>query len=144
MSKLNKKFVTEEWIPALRSGEYKQTQGYLHDNQGYCCLGVACDLLMKKGLLPDWEVATNTEENESYYEIPNPICLYGDRYTLPRIAVDYLGVRGSTAYFDEIREQFGENNLEDYSLAALNDEEGLSFEEIADFLEGVVTKQEAA
>lgn len=33
-----------KWIAALESGEYKQTEGILHNtrNGGYCCLGVAC------------------------------------------------------------------------------------------------------
>lgn len=31
-----------KWIAALRSGEFKQTRGYLKDDAGYCCLGVLC------------------------------------------------------------------------------------------------------
>lgn len=37
-----------KWIEALRSGKYNQTQSRLHDNDGYCCLGVACDLYNKE------------------------------------------------------------------------------------------------
>ena len=33
------------WIKALRSGEYKQTKKKLCDKDGYCCLGVAYDVL---------------------------------------------------------------------------------------------------
>lgn len=29
-----------KWLAALRSGEYKQVQGKLHENGSYCCLGV--------------------------------------------------------------------------------------------------------
>ena len=29
-----------KWIEALRSGEYNQTSGTLHDKNGFCCLGV--------------------------------------------------------------------------------------------------------
>ena len=32
------------WLAALRSGTYKQIEGKLRDNDGYCCLGVACEL----------------------------------------------------------------------------------------------------
>jgi hypothetical protein len=28
-------------IAALRSGKYEQTKGCLHNDEGYCCLGVA-------------------------------------------------------------------------------------------------------
>ena len=34
----------EEWLVALESGEYKQGRGRLRDDNGFCCLGVACDL----------------------------------------------------------------------------------------------------
>ena len=33
-----------EWIAALRGGEYAQGAGYLRRPEGFCCLGVACDL----------------------------------------------------------------------------------------------------
>lgn len=29
-----------QWVAALRSGKYKQTQGTLKDSTGFCCLGV--------------------------------------------------------------------------------------------------------
>lgn len=33
------------WVTALRSGKYKQGTGYLRSHKGYCCWGVACDLI---------------------------------------------------------------------------------------------------
>lgn len=38
----------EIWVEALRSGKYGQTQYTLQDNNGYCCLGVACELFIPK------------------------------------------------------------------------------------------------
>lgn len=35
----------KRWIKALRSGKYDQARGRLRTPDGYCCLGVACDLL---------------------------------------------------------------------------------------------------
>lgn len=35
----------QKWVDALRSGKYPQTYGYLHDEHGYCCLGVADEVL---------------------------------------------------------------------------------------------------
>lgn len=29
-----------KWVAALRSGEYQQIKGKLHDGKGYCCMGV--------------------------------------------------------------------------------------------------------
>lgn len=36
--------VKEQWVAALRSGKYKQTRNCLRDTDGFCCLGVLCDL----------------------------------------------------------------------------------------------------
>lgn len=41
-----------EWVEALESGEYAQTDGALRHTDGYCCLGVECDLYAKKH--EDW------------------------------------------------------------------------------------------
>jgi hypothetical protein len=38
----------EVWLAALRSDEYAQTTGTLHDSEGFCCLGVLCDLYKKE------------------------------------------------------------------------------------------------
>jgi len=36
--------IKQRWLDALRSGEYKQTMENLQDMNGFCCLGVLCDL----------------------------------------------------------------------------------------------------
>jgi len=41
--KMSKEFL-DKWTTALRSGEYQQGSGCLHDNDRYCCLGVACTI----------------------------------------------------------------------------------------------------
>ena len=33
-----------KWLDALRSGKYRQASESLRTNEGYCCLGVACDV----------------------------------------------------------------------------------------------------
>jgi len=38
------KAVKKDWTAALRSGKYKQGQGYLKDDGEYCCLGVLCEI----------------------------------------------------------------------------------------------------
>ncbi len=37
-----------EWIDVLYKNEYPQATGQLQSANGYCCLGVACDLLIPK------------------------------------------------------------------------------------------------
>jgi hypothetical protein len=39
------KEVMDKWIAALRSGQYNQGRGKLKSSNGYCCLGVLCDVL---------------------------------------------------------------------------------------------------
>lgn len=41
------KAIKKQWVEALRSGDYPQTQGCLRDNAGYCCMGVLEDLAEK-------------------------------------------------------------------------------------------------
>ena len=41
------------WIDALRSGKYRQAQYRLKSDEGYCCLGVLCDLARVDGG-PGW------------------------------------------------------------------------------------------
>lgn len=35
----------EKWLQELESGRHKQTQQFLKDGFGYCCLGVACEFV---------------------------------------------------------------------------------------------------
>lgn len=39
------KAIKEDWLEALRSGEYLQGYEYLDRQGGQCCLGVLCDIL---------------------------------------------------------------------------------------------------
>ena len=43
----------KKWLKALRSGEFDQTKGSLADEDGYCCLGVLCEIVLKDH--PDME-----------------------------------------------------------------------------------------
>jgi len=51
--KMNKD-IKRRWVAALRSGEYKQIKGALRKNDGFCCLGVLCDIYSKE-LNVEWE-----------------------------------------------------------------------------------------
>lgn len=41
------------WIDALKSGRYKKGEKFLHnmDTDSWCCLGVLCDVLNKRGIV---------------------------------------------------------------------------------------------
>lgn len=45
-----------KWLEALRSGKYKQSQGFLNTLNGMCCLGVLCDVV----------------DSSKWYENPDP------------------------------------------------------------------------
>lgn len=44
--------VKKLWVDALRSGEYHQTKDRLKSDDGYCCLGVLCELAVEAGVIP--------------------------------------------------------------------------------------------
>lgn len=47
--------VAMKWVKALRSGKYKQTDSALQDRNGYCCLGVLCEIAPKSLIVLDDE-----------------------------------------------------------------------------------------
>lgn len=115
--------IKNEWIKALRSGDYKQTRRSLRTPEGFCCLGVFCDIAIKSGEVKNsegellkWEGATLPYFRigmESNY-IPAAIREWADIIESP------------------IVEQ--ENGETDY-LTNINDRGELSFSDIADLIE---------
>lgn len=106
------KFTKEQWIPALRSGQYEQGVGKLHDKDNrFCCLGVACDLLKDK-------LSLEVREGTCSYKYD-----YSEVY-LPEAVENYIGLIDTSQ--DE--------------LANLNDT-GNTFNQIADALEDMIAKQ---
>ena len=98
----------KKWIKALRSGNYKQGKGYLQSNYGYCCLGVACKILIPKAKLKtrdDGAIAGGIPEVQRY----------------------------SPKWLKDIDDDFKEKAHR--SLTSLNDKHNNSFDEIADLLE---------
>lgn len=53
-----------EWVTALRSGKYKQIDGMLYNGYGFCCLGVLCEIGVKKGIL--------IRKGDSYTNVKDP------------------------------------------------------------------------
>jgi hypothetical protein len=111
------------WVEALRSGEYKQTTGFLcriaADGQpiGHCCLGVACELFSQS-------------ERPLQREVICGLAHYNGAHTaeLPAIVRDWLGINSSLGQFDRMVGGC-------LSLSALNDKGGESFEQIARVIE---------
>jgi hypothetical protein len=62
--------IKQEWVTALRSGDYKQGQTRLRRRadddmypNGYCCLGVLCELAVQHEVIP----AAELSETRDYY-----------------------------------------------------------------------------
>lgn len=113
----------KKWVEALRSGKYKQTRRSLHDDNGFCCLGVACAVAVENGL--DLQV-----RQQDAYTLYN-----GNLNFLPHQVTEWLGLTdGGGAYEDE-----APNPANVYrpipALYKLNDEMDYNFEQIADVIE---------
>ena len=104
--------IKQKWVSALRSGDYQQGRNYLRTDNGFCCLGVLCDLYGKENNV-EWEI----DEVDGY--------LYEKNSTLlPLSVMEWADVDGQNADIN--------NGTE--TLAALNDR-GSTFNEIADLIE---------
>jgi hypothetical protein len=118
--------VVQEWITALRSGEYKQTQGVLNRVEstafetpqvGFCCLGVLCDLAVKAGVIDSGEVHSGV----TYYD--------NERGTLPLAVQEWAGVDAKGYYYPN--DDLGEAT----NLVTHNDSDMMDFNGIADIVE---------
>lgn len=107
--------VQSDWLSALRSGDYQQTRGRLKKPDGFCCLGVLCDLYIKENNL-HWDI----DEDGDYY-------LFDEEGTLPKKVMEWAGLEDPNPDVS-----YGE--YAGIDIAHLNDK-GLTFNEIANIIE---------
>ena len=117
---LNPEQARKKLVEALRSGDYDQTKGNLRVGDGYCCLGVACDLYRKiEDPSMQWKMEWNPVVCADVWQF------MGAPGLLPSEVQNWLGFSTSD----------GASVCGPYSdLSYLNDQ-GESFEYIADFIE---------
>lgn len=131
------KFDPKRWLKDLRSGNFKQTDGFLKDvSGGYCCLGVACtqfgeiakadenyffpaDLDMIQRLSN--EAFLNPENNRDLHSLQEVLALLNDG----SFDLAFKHLKTLWKYTDEEVEKFREE-------AATKD---WTFNDIADFIE---------
>lgn len=85
--------IVARWVAALRSGRYMQGQQYLNTpGQGFCCLGVLCDLHREDGL-GTWAPGTGpyTEQLEYAPDGADPEA-EGDVAGLPAQVMSWAGI----------------------------------------------------
>lgn len=114
------------WIVALRSGQYKQGRRYLEADGKFCCLGVLCHVLhqrpelgieMDRLVIPGEATEYSTPTSPGYRcGVPSSASELGLSNTLPSAA----------------------HRAVEAVLIDLNDVDGASFAEIAQFIEGSV------
>lgn len=119
--------IYEAWLAALRSGQYKQGRNYLELDGKFCCLGVLCHVLHQ-----DPELGIEMDR----FVIPDAATTYstparpGCRSHVPDSIADELGLLTT---MPSAAPRVVESALRD-----LNDVDGASFAEIAQYIEGFV------
>jgi hypothetical protein len=114
--------IKAKWVGALRSGEYKQAKGVLHDNVGFCCLGVLCDIHRKETNSSTW-VADTSDNDEDCLGYLGEVCI---------LPVEVRAWAGFQTYSSNPTVRiYGKCSS---SLAQLNDN-GNDFKTIADLIE---------
>lgn len=122
--------LTQKWIAALRSGKYAQTTGCLKNDEGFCCLGVAADVMAPKA----WLKTKNGDGKYRFRHSTNALFIPESDWErlVPK------GVRIKNPYYsgdDEYEDEFVELELLMDHMSDLNDEMNLNFNEIADIIE---------
>lgn len=111
------KAIKEDWLEALRSGEYVQTEDKLEDALGRnCCLGVLCDIQD----VPKHTLHFGYQNADPYYE-------FG-------FGLDRTYWSGSDLP-TKFRRDLGITREQEAELIRLNDEVHATFEEIAEYIE---------
>jgi len=106
-----KQAIKKKWLAALRSGDYKQTKEALRDEEGFCCLGVLCDV--------------HRIENKKRWQ--KGFNYYDENTILPHEIVNWAGLKNCNPGIED-------SSICISTLADLNDE-GKTFKEIADIIE---------
>ena len=131
-----------KWIAALESGKYEQTSKQLKSItvNSFCCLGVLCEVednvMWRENVLVNSWSECDIEGKIAYHNDDYPPSTVLNKYRLDDKLDDILNDKK-----DEYHSWCRENKVDPAihgdiksHLAYLNDEEGLSFSQIAEFL----------
>lgn len=110
------------WVEKLRNGGLSQSTGYLNDGEGFCCLGVLCEVAIEQGV-PVVKTEPNDEGPGVNYD--------GCAEYLPDRVCEWAGLD-----FDpEVSHANDEGDVVSDKLSALNDDDRWSFAQIATAIE---------
>lgn len=100
------------WIDALTSGEYKQAYGWLRSDNRYCCMGVLCDLYARE------------RQNVNWSDMAQGVYVFISSSTnLPFSVMRWAGLKSK------------DPKTTKGTLSKLNDNDQLTFDEIAAIIE---------
>jgi hypothetical protein len=130
-----------EWVAELRSGKYRQTRSRLYDGEGYCCLGVACEV-SEIGVWADepycgisYKITGEDPESEVLPErIQKLLGLDSQSPEVPVWIADRCAPEAMREVRDDLMLQTQVDSTSLVALAALNDR-GATFAQLADAIE---------
>jgi hypothetical protein len=114
------KEIKDQWLEALRSGDYVQGYTYLEYGGRYCCLGVLCELAVKAGVIE--VIESKLEGNGTIYGYAN------DTATLPEKVVEW-------ANLPDANPVVGDQGQFHRTLSQINDHRNHDFNAIATLIE---------
>lgn len=124
-----KKEIMEEWVQALRYGNYKQGRDLLCDkNDNYCCLGVLCDIAERKGIV------------ESHKPAGNYPTQFGENRNdglLPKEVMEWSGISNEDGLFTTKFKVTSSAGIptETNAIVVMNDSGQYDFNQLADIIE---------
>jgi len=124
--------VKQKWIDALRSGKYDQGSEKLRSVQGYCCLGVLCDLYSQEQD-SEWEfrgiAETNLQPQDYWY-------FDGESEFLPESVKEWAGLpaKNPSVRVDVTEDEDDDDWFYNEEIANLNDS-GYTFNELSKLIE---------
>lgn len=123
MKKVHKERI-QNWVKALRSGEYRQCKDHIKKNNSYCCLGVACNIIP-------------ISFEAGYDELPNEARAYYDLDADPELEVPQSVIDKFIKRQKKNKKKYLYifSELLNTSAVDLNDRIGFNFDEIADCIE---------
>jgi len=136
--------IKQLWIDALRSGDYEQGVGNLHQVGEYCCLGVLMDLACKAEIAQEFEGEDGDDDDcVGYYTSRDPLRTV-EYYSLTREVMEWAGLPVGShegllpteiiyaiATDDTGKPITGKGR----TLVSLNDQAKYTFSQIADVIE---------
>jgi hypothetical protein len=119
--------IKAKWLADLRSGKFPQTTGVLRNGNGYCCLGVLCDLYSRDTGVEWWDTGCGG------------FAMHGADSVLPYAVEQWAGLTHEHGGYVAVSKSYdeGENTIVDHSLSLteLNDSWEYDFKQIADVIE---------